>query len=181
MAQNLDWKWDGLDLSPNIKGNSSKLNAVYYNNDEATYGINGYKCGLCYNTAAKHYLNNTLLPSEAPGWRVPTREDVLALKGYINDSVNDGYILSKDDLSWAPDWHGSNEYNFDIIPSGSRGGVTLGGVYVFDGFSWLAAFHTASTNGYWGRWLNNNPNTYLDEGYFSTYPLYSIRLVKSLT
>ena len=176
MAENLDWKWDGLDLSTNIVGDSTTPNAVYYNNDEATYGEGGYKCGLLYNTAAKHYLNNTLLSNEVPGWRVPTREDILVLKDYINDSVNDGYILSKDELSWAPDWHGSNDYNFDMIPSGSRQGP----YFIYEGFNWLASFHTASTNGYWGRWLNNNPNTFIEEGYFSTYPLYSIRLVKDV-
>ena len=45
LAENLDFKFC------TIGGNDipSSPNAWYYNNDETTYGWNGYKCGLLYN------------------------------------------------------------------------------------------------------------------------------------
>ena len=47
LAENLDWRWEGLTVGGQWQRETP--GAWYYNNDEATYGVNGNKYGLLYN------------------------------------------------------------------------------------------------------------------------------------
>ena len=70
MAENLDFKFSGVDIGPS--DSPSSPSAWYYNNDEATYGIDGTrKCGLLYNWHAVKHLNDHR-STLCPGWHVPT-------------------------------------------------------------------------------------------------------------
>lgn len=91
LAENLDLKWDGLSIKLSSTATSLEElppEAVYLNNDEDTYGVNGKKYGLLYNFAAVKYLNDhkdTLIP----GWRVPTSEDFQTLDQFLIDNQED--------------------------------------------------------------------------------------------
>lgn len=176
MAQNLDYVWDSLVTNENLHGTSSTHNAVYYNMDEATYGWNGRRCGLLYNTAAKNYLNDTLLQQVAPGWRVPNETDIDNLIAAINDSGNEGYVLSKGDISWALTWTGSNIYRFNAIPNG---GYSDGSGFEADTIQWV--IHCAGDRRYVDRYMGYGSGYPLDRGKTNTYPKYGIRLVKDAT
>jgi hypothetical protein len=56
LAENLDFKWDGLVIGGDASYNEPRAN--YYNNDEATYGVNGNRYGLLYNSPAVNYLDD---------------------------------------------------------------------------------------------------------------------------
>ncbi len=90
MAENLDWKWDDLDISSAVK---SVPAASYYNRNEATYGVNGLKYGLLYNGYASRYLESnksTMLPD---GWHVPSVDDFATLKSNSGGDVDSGANL----------------------------------------------------------------------------------------
>lgn len=176
MAENLDYVWDSLVTNENLPGTSSTHNAVYYNMDEATYGLNGRRCGLLYNQAAKNYLNDTLLQQVAPGWRVPSETDIDNLIAAINDSGNEGYILSKGDISWAPTWTGSNIYGFNAIPNG---GYSDGSSFEDDTTQWV--IHCAGDRRYVDRYMGYGSGYPLQRGTTNTYPKFCIRLVKDAT
>ena len=116
MAENLDWKFDGLDIG---------TNAWYYNNDEQSYGIDGtYKCGLLYTWVAAKYLDDnktTLLPD---GWRVPSGIDLTALASTCGGFNVAGTKLKSLDNSitsnWPSRWNGTNDYGFNALPAGWR-------------------------------------------------------------
>lgn len=137
LAENLDLKWDGLSIK--LSSTATSLDelppeAVYFNNDEDTYGVNGKKYGLLYNFAAVKYLNDhrdTLIP----GWRVPSSEDFDTLKQYLTDNQEDKsgfstYYIGKDlcaldcwtyqPMSGPPPYTSAptDKYGFSAVPSG---------------------------------------------------------------
>ena len=180
MAENLDWKWSGL----NMGMNSNIQSAVYYNNDASTYGINGYKCGLLYNSHAADYLEankSTLLPND---WRVPTLADFTTLKNYINDSSNDGYKLSKSGLSWAPNWNGSDDFDFSMIPSGQCSWDDVFG-WIFIQIGLQGCFKVLEHNYVVNRYNDSGVNNQLrlssisNQTNYQAY--YSIRLVRTIS
>lgn len=111
LAENLDYKWPGL-----ARGGlaySFSPHANYYNNDSATYGVDGLRYGLLYNRAAIQYLEsnkNELLPS---GWRVPSIYDLDAL---VNSVSGDASKL-KSTSGWVSG-NGDNSTGFAAVPSG---------------------------------------------------------------
>lgn len=116
MAENLDYKWTGLDTGST--GNPSTPTAWYYNNDETTYGWNGYKCGLLYNWYAASYLESnkaTLLPA---GWHVPTDTELDALATAVGGASAAGTKLKASNVIWATSWGGTDDYGFAVLPAG---------------------------------------------------------------
>lgn len=115
MAENLDYQWNGLAIRPHDAPNTPA--AWYYNNDSATYGNDGTrKCGLLYNWHAVQYLENNK-ETLCPGWHVPTRTEWETLFNTIGNS-DKGKRLKASNISWAPNWGGTDEYGFGILPSG---------------------------------------------------------------
>lgn len=119
MAENLDFKFSGCDIRPS--DTQSTPAAWYYNNDEATYGIDGTrKCGLLYNWYAAKYLDDnkaTLLPD---GWHVPTNDEWTALVNAVGGTSNAGTKLKDSAVSWASTWGGTDDYGFATLPAGAR-------------------------------------------------------------
>ena len=69
MAENLDFKWDGLDIGSD-KIFDEDAAACYIDDDEATWGWNGRKAGLMYNAEARLEIEN-----HVDGWRLPTSDE----------------------------------------------------------------------------------------------------------
>lgn len=173
IAYNLDYVWDSLVTDTNLNGSSNTHNAVYYDMNADLYGWNGYKCGLLYNQAAKNYLRDTLLDEVAPGWRIPNDTDINNLISFINDANNEGFILSKGNLDWAPLWTGSNDYGFNAIPNG---GYSDGGGFDTIGTQFVIHLHDfkRSTD----RDLYSATPNALEFYTSSSFPKYAIRILK---
>jgi uncharacterized protein (TIGR02145 family) len=130
MAENLDYKFqvNGSTIPIGASGTPSTPAAWYYNNYEATYGIDGtYKCGLLYNWYAVKYLDDnkaTLLPD---GWHVPSTTEWDNLANEIGGASSGGTKLKALDNSvtsnWPSNWNGTNDYGFSALPAGYYGGV----------------------------------------------------------
>ena len=91
------------------------------------YGIDGArKCGLLYNWYAVKLMNdykNTLFP----GWHIATNQEFIDLVESIGGASNAGKKLKSKDIFWGGSWNGTDEYGFNLLPSGyyyaSFGGI----------------------------------------------------------
>lgn len=170
LAENLDYKFSGVDIGPSDSPSSPA--AWYYNNDEATYGIDGTrKCGLLYNWHAVKLLNDNR--SELiPGWHVPTTSEWDALASAVGGTNVAGTRLKAANVDWATSWGGADDYGFGVLPAGRYNGSfnILGSNAIF----WTASEYSSS-NAYYrhfdtGSSMNSNDNTKSNG--------YSVRLVK---
>lgn len=173
LAENLDYKFSGC----GIGGSESPTtpNAWYYNNDEATYGIDGErKCGLLYNWYAVKSLDDN--KSELiPGWHVPTNDEWDTLVNNVGGASVAGQLLKSIngsiDGNWPSSWDGTDDYRFDVLPAGrySNG---------FDRLDSFAAFWTITESDVHAiyRSFNQGPEIFVDENTLS-YAC-SVRLVK---
>lgn len=116
LAENLDYKFSGCGIGGS--GTPKTPNAWYYNNDEATYGIDGTRrCGLLYNWHACKLLNDNR--SElVPGWHVPTNDEWTSLANAVGGGSTAGTRLKAANVSWAPSWGGTDDYGFGVLPAG---------------------------------------------------------------
>lgn len=172
LAENLDYKFqvDGNQLPIVVSGTPSTPVAWYYNNDEATYGVDGNKYGLLYNWHAIKYLEDnksTLLPE---GWHVPSTTEWDTLANTVGGASTASTVL-KSDTGWN-DGAGTDDYGFTAFPSGC----------------YYGSFNNLGSNAYfWTSIENNSNNAYyrnLNTGTSlnskdnrKTYG-YSVRLVK---
>lgn len=116
LAENLDYKFSGCDIGPT--GSPTMPAAWYYNNDEATYGVNGNKYGLLYNWYAADYLNQHLLELGIPaGWRVPSYSDYNSLYDYSSGIGNFSAVL-KSTYGWNSGGNGTDNLGFSAFPAG---------------------------------------------------------------
>jgi uncharacterized protein (TIGR02145 family) len=120
LAENLDYKFSGCGIGGS--GSPTTPNAWYYDNDEASYGIDGTrKCGLLYNWYAVKLLNDNR--SELiPGWHVPSNEEWSALTTAIGGTSIAGTRLKAldgaADGSWPANWNGTDDFGFGVLPAG---------------------------------------------------------------
>lgn len=169
LSENLDFKFSGLVVGNTSGASSSQPRGNYYNNDEATYGVNGNKYGLLYNWIAVKYLENNK-SSLIPGWHVPTTDEWDLLATAVGGASVAGTKLksSTDWLSGA----GTNDYDFSALPAGYYYGI-------FGGLGTKANFWTSteynSTNA-WYRGFATNAS--MDSYNPSKADQYSVRLVK---
>ena len=171
MAENLDY----ADENITVGGSSSQSNAkaYYYDNDEVTYGINGYRCGLLYNMRSLQYLINNSSNIFPDGWHIPSNSEVMSLISNTGGNQS-GFNLSKSGLSWASNWNGSNLFGFNLIPTGTRWGS--------DG-----NFHNLGETGqFWSNYNTQNHRTIPDNSLIPVSQLnystsISVRLVKDIT
>lgn len=148
MAENLDYKWDGLEIGTDHLIEISAA-AAYREDDESTWGWNNRKCGLYYNhdsilAMAGNPWVDPQVPSVLPdGWRLPTRDEYNELLESIKDE-NDVYRVDKlfdPDCSWSPFDKPAdakmNETGLSLIPAG---------YYSFDDEAWsdLSTEHIAT-------------------------------------
>lgn len=170
LAENLDFKFCNIGGS----GTPSTPNSWYYNNDETTYGWNGYKCGLLYNWYAAKVLNNNR--SELiPGWHVPTNDEWTALANAVGGTSTAGTKLKASDVSWATSWGGTDDYGFGVLPSG---------YYSSSGFSNIgssATFWSVTEGGNGAYFSDFNTSATMNQGTDYEYVGYSLRLVRDAT
>lgn len=175
LAENLDYKFSGVDVAPS--GSPSTPAAWYYNNDEATYGIDGTrKCGLLYNWLAVKLLNDNR-DSLIPGWHVPTTAEWDALANAVGGTGVAGTRLKAldgaADGSWPTGWNGADEFGFAAFPAGRRSsGFDHLGSYAF---FWTATEYS-STSAYYrsfgtGASMRSSYDSKADSAF-------SVRLVK---
>jgi uncharacterized protein (TIGR02145 family) len=174
LAENLDYKFSGCGIGGS--GTPSTPNAWYYNNDEASYGIDGTKkCGLLYNWYAVKLLNDNR--SELiPGWHVPTNDEWTALANAVGGtSVAGTRLKSLDgaaDGSWPSSWGGTDDYEFNALPGGVR-------VTNFGDIDTIAAFwnltDTGSAAGY-RRYFDSSAS--MRQSTYQKYAALSVRLAK---
>lgn len=166
-AENLDFKASGINIGPS--DNPSTPAAWYYNNDEATYGVNGNKYGLLYNGAAAKYLNDNreVLMN---GWHLPSAAEWDALINAVGGSSVAGKKL-KSTTGWSSG-NGTDDFGFSAFPTGYRSSGR------FDYVRNRTVFWTATENGtssLFYRYFNTGdsvgPGTSWTEAF-------SIRLVK---
>ena len=121
LAENLDFKFSGCNIGGS--GIPSTPNAWYYDNDEATYGIDGVrKCGLLYNWYAVKLLNDNR-SALIPGWHVPTNDEWTALANAVGGTSTAGTKLKAANVSWATSWGGTDDYGFGVLPAGGYRGT----------------------------------------------------------
>ena len=118
LAENLDYKFAGCGIGGSTSHQSTP-HAWYYGNDEATYGVSGYKCGLLYNIAAVNYIeqNKSLLLPE--GWHIPSAEEWNTLISNVGGSAIGSPKLRSVSVPYAPSWNGTDDYGFSASPTGS--------------------------------------------------------------
>ena len=120
LAENLDYKFSGCGIGGG--GTPTTPNAWYYNNDEATYGIDGVrKCGLLYNWYAFKFLNDNS-SDLIPGWHVPTNDEWTALANAVGGTGVAGTRLKAANVDWVSSWGGTDDYGFAVLPAGNYGG-----------------------------------------------------------
>ena len=170
LAENLDYKFSGCGIGGD--GTPSTPNAWYYNNDEATYGIDGTrKCGLLYNWHAVKFLNDN--KSELmPGWHVPTTAEWDALANAVGGTGVAGTRLKATNVSWATSWGGTDDYGFGVLPAGYRHSnfSDLGSLAFF----WLPEDASGSTASY--KVFSDSSSILLEQN-IKEYA-FSVRLVK---
>ena len=171
LAENLDYKFSGCGIGGS--GSLTTPNAWYYNNDEATYGIDGErKCGLLYNWYAVKLLDDNR-GDLIPGWHVPTSNEWNALIDAVNYSVA-GTRLKADDVSWAPSWGGTDDYGFGVLPAG----YYVSGFFSIGSESNFWSITVSGTSYYYYRFSTNaniQTSTVTGNGKVRAY---SVRLVK---
>ena len=168
MAENLDFKFSGLDVG---QGSSSELpRANYYNNDEATYGVNGNKYGLLYNWIAVKYLEDHKSVI-IPGWHVPTTTEWDALATSVGGSSTAGTKL-KSTTGWSSG-NGDGSYAFAAFPAGIQDSGSFSYLGSYARF-WTATEYSAS-NAYTRSF--NTGASFTSSNYNKSRGL-SVRLVK---
>lgn len=176
LAENLDYKFSGCGIGGS--GTPSTPNAWYYNNDEATYGIDGTrKCGLLYNWRAVKLLNDN--KSELiPGWHVPTTSEWDALFDAVGGNSAAGTRLKAldgaADGSWPTGWNGADELGFAAFPAGYRKPDSFDDLGIYSYF-WTAAYNSSLIAYY--RYFSTSASIDLNDYNISGCAC-SIRLVK---
>lgn len=138
MAENLDFKFSGLAIGQG--SSSSEPRANYYQNNEATYGVNGNKYGLLYNWIAVKYLEDH--KSELiPGWHVPTTTEWDALATAVGGSGVAGTKL-KSTTGWSSG-NGDGSYGFAAFPAGRQSSGSFNDLGI-DTYFWTATEDSSS-------------------------------------
>lgn len=169
LAENLDYKFSGCGIGGG--GTPTTPNAWYYNNDEATYGIDGVrKCGLLYNWYAVKLLNDNS-SDLIPGWHVPTNDEWTALANAVGGTGVAGTRLKAANVDWVSSWGGTDDYGFAVLPAGYYYGL-------FDNVGSGAYFWTISESGSiaYRRSFDTGATLFQDTNYKSNGN--SVRLVK---
>lgn len=175
-AENLDYKFSGCGIGGS--GTPTTPNAWYYNNDEATYGIDGVrKCGLLYNWHAVKLLNDNR-SDLIPGWHVPTNDEWTALADAVDGTGVAGTRLKAldgaADGSWPTGWNGADEFGFAAFPAGIRDSGTFYSLGS-DARFWTATEYS-SADAYYRRF--DTGASMVSDYYNKADRAFSVRLIK---
>lgn len=168
-AENLDFKASGIDIGPS--GRPSTPAAWYYDNDEATYGVNGNKYGLLYNWLAVKYLddNRDVL---MPGWHVPTNAEFTALANAVGGASVAGTKL-KSATGWSSG-NGTDDFGFSAFPTGWRPNGSYESLGSYTSF-WTATEYSSDVA--LTRYFNAKASMGAGSSYKKDFAM-SVRLVK---
>lgn len=161
MPDGKEWLAENLDLSVSMNG------ALYYNDDESTYGWEGKKYGQLYTLGLIIQLVKVIT-----GWRLPTASDFEALATAIGTNA-----ATK--LKSTTDWTnstGTDDYGFTAYPAGNNTN------YTFYSIGTATTFWTSeSASGGYGvaYYMDGGSSLVRDTPSEQTY--YSIRLVRDAT
>ena len=162
------WMAENLDYAPS--GVSIGSNAWYYNDDETTYGWNGYKYGLLYNKEACDIIISNITDD----WRVPTDADYTNLVQFVGVDFS---TKLKSKTGWSSN-NGIDSFGFNGVPSGYK---LTNSFYDVGNYG---EFRTSTiTNGKCGvlELSYNDNESAVKSSNSSSHVGLSIRLVKSLT
>lgn len=187
ITKDLDYKFDvnGSTIPVGSAGLPTTPSAWYYDNNEASYGIDGtYKCGMLYNWYAASYLDNnksTLLPS---GWRVPSLSDYNSLASVISAVTGGEKLKALDDSvtsGFPSSWNGTDIYKFKALPQGWRRSDSG---YIFTQFGvhahyWIS--DSASSSNAWSFYLNPSSAEVSSSQYNAKTNGFALRLVRDAT
>lgn len=114
-TENLELVYNGLIL--NASAGSSPYACYYLNN--GLYSLDSErKCGLLYNwQAIKKIIDDNILEN---GWRVPSENDFNDLISFVGGPTVAGKLLKSESLDWCVNWNGSNDFEFNMLPSGNK-------------------------------------------------------------
>lgn len=169
LAENLDYKFSGCGIGGG--GTPTTPNAWYYNNDEATYGIDGVrKCGLLYNWYAVKFLNDNS-SDLIPGWHVPTNDEWTALANAVGGTGVAGTRLKAANVDWVSSWGGTDDYGFAVLPAGYYNGS-----FYYVGSN--ARFWTITESGSFAYYRYFDTGATMSQDTYSKGYGYSVRLVK---
>lgn len=175
LAENLDFKIPGCMIGYSKAHLQDVPQANYYNNDEATYGVNGNKRGLLYNWAAVDILvqNKDIL---IPGWRVPSADDFLALQNTVGTYFNAGQALKA-----VSGWEGNttDPYGFSAVPSGSGNGNSDNYIDINSNISMWSSTPYSDTTKAFRRYIVKYSSSFESDAISKTYK-FSIRLVRDV-
>ena len=168
LAENLDYKFTGLDVG-HVERDYSIPKAAYYDNDEATYGVDGNKYGLLYNWTAVDYLN-TNRATLCNGWHVPSRDDWDVLISAVGESPS---TKLRSETGWeSSSYAGTDDFGFNAKPCGYS-------ISQFFSVGWRASFWTSdakdSSSAYY-KYFHSGPD--VSENDQVRYLGYSVRLVR---
>ncbi len=192
LAENLDYKFDGLVVGETE--DNTVPNARYYNDDEASYGVNGKNYGLLYNWYAAKYLDDhkdELLPE---GWHVPTGGDSSPYdRGEIDELMT---VAGGETVTSGPSTAGTNLksvdggwvgpptldlYGFCAYPSGAYMTPYDDGERKFSGeYSYAYFWSTRSSSETKAYCRSFVPDTGAYGGSSPKKNLFSIRLVRNV-
>ncbi len=119
ITENLDLRFDSLTVNPSTTDPpyESVPSAWYVNWDEATYGWDGARYGLFYNTTAFIYLNQHA--SELfPGWHVMNNYELGAIVDNLRTVALKAVGLWPNDDDGYP---ATNETGFNLKPASTMG------------------------------------------------------------
>ena len=169
LAENLDYKFSGCGIGGD--GTPTTPNAWYYNNDEATYGIDGVrKCGLLYNWYAVKFLNDNS-SDLIPGWHVSTNDEWTALANAVGGTGVAGTRLKAANVDWVSSWGGTDDYGFAVLPAGYYSGI-------FYNVGSNARFWTITESGSYAYFRIFDTGATMNPSTLNKYYGYSVRLVK---
>lgn len=169
LAENLDFKFYGLKIGNSAYTSTGDLVAAYYNNDEATYGVNGNKYGLLYNGYAVDILNQ-YKDQLIPGWHVPSAAEWDTLAATVGGASVAGTKL-KAKTGWASWAAGTDDFGFTVFPAGKGSPSDFSTLNQYSYF-WCA---NASDN---PKCCEFNPGPSLSQQSTGAPLLFSVRLVR---
>lgn len=184
MAENLDYAFDGITIVSNSTKSSTDKYGYYYNDNESTYGYTGYKYGIYYNLPSVQYLVDNI-DNIAPGWRIPTKADFVALAEYIGCTVSStsatqiiytGPVetLRATDSDWRSGTVTTDTTGFHAVSSGDVNTGPWTNAYNC-AYYWCSTISSSYRN---FVWLNNDNTLNIVMPDYNNTKSKSIRLVK---
>jgi len=165
LAENLDFKFDGLIFGQSGKS-SSEPRGNYYQNNSSSYG----KYGILYNWIAVKYIEDnksTLIP----GWHVSSTAEWETLSTAVG-----GKSIAGTKLKATTDWSsgaGTDDYGFSMLPAG----IYNGGFYDLGSRAFFWTSTESSSSGAYGLLFGTGAGMASSTSY-NKYDQYSVRLVK---